>query len=209
MLTFDDAYIEVSNNNGATWIESFMGMKSYYITRITGNDSMLVAGSYPMDNFDADVYFSIDQGRNWTTANIKMSDSYIHDLVISDNNMFAIVQSLDRADNKGILFSSNYGKTWNNFNEGLFTTYLNDLDIDNGEIIIGSYGAGLSRIDVPEILNSPTLILPANSASDLILHPKFDWSDVENIDSYNFQIANKYESFNKHIITQSSTTVSE
>lgn len=73
--------LNISNDNGQTWSDG--GLKGGIINAVTGNDSMIIAGSFA--NLDGGVFISKDSTKNWKSLN---SPSSIRSIILSDSNIF-------------------------------------------------------------------------------------------------------------------------
>ncbi|MFH1051458.1 MAG: T9SS type A sorting domain-containing protein [bacterium] len=207
-LATDDK-IYLSRDNAVTWIPSSDGMKSYNITKITGNDSCLVAGSQPEPQFDAEIYVSYDGARTWISTDFKFEDQYIHDINISGKSVFVSVKNTGTDECTGVLYSSNSGKSWNEFNEGLTVKDVRDLAIHDNIIYAASYGQSLFKREIPEPLPMPVLLYPANDAKKIFTQPVLDWETIDGAETYNIEIGDSYNNFDKHIISDFSSTISQ
>ncbi|MFC2130852.1 T9SS type A sorting domain-containing protein [Bacteroidota bacterium] len=208
IATDDKLYL--SRDDGNTWSTTSDGMESSYnITYITGNDSLLVVGSYPGTLFDADIYLSDDRGLSWISSDLKFSDKYIHDIVVQGEIIFASARGTGSNESLGILFSSNSGKSWYEFNDGLRAMDIADLIIHQDVLFAGSMGAGIYRTAIPEPLYPPALLYPGDNSKNIIIQPMLDWETIDGVASYLVQISDRFDNFEKHIISEESTTVSE
>jgi photosystem II stability/assembly factor-like uncharacterized protein len=201
--------ILISWDEGNTWNESYYGMKSYNITKITGNDTMTIAGSYPDDDFDADLYLTFDDGRNWKSAGLNLSHHYIKDIILHENSIFITVNAIDTSQSIGVLFSSNFGESWKILDQGLTIKDINNILISDGEIWAGTHGSGVFKRVLPEPMFPLELIYPQNDAENIVLNPMLDWETKDDADFYNVQISESGQRFDQYILTEYSTTISE
>ncbi len=206
-LATDDK-IYLSRDVMKTWITSSDGMKSYNITRITGNEDYILAGSQPDPQFDAEIYVSYDEARTWISSDFKFTDQYIHDIIISGITSFVTIKNTGVGESMGVLCSSNSGKSWHEFNEGLTVKDIRDLAIDNNTIYAGSYGQSLVKREIPEPLATPVLLYPDNASKNIYLQAVLDWESIDGADIYNIEIGDNYNNFDKNIIAEYSSTIS-
>ncbi|ROL61440.1 T9SS C-terminal target domain-containing protein [Bacteroidetes/Chlorobi group bacterium ChocPot_Mid] len=207
LATADKVYL--SRDNMANWIISNEGMKSYNITCITGNDSFLVAGAQPDVLFNAELYVSYDGARSWKSTDFAFRDFYVQDIAISGVSIFASIVNVGTEESYGILYSSNAGKSWIQFNEGLRIRNIRDLLINNNIIYCASFGSSLLKRDIPEPLKTPILSYPPDNSEKVFTSVELKWEPIEGAEMFNIQIADNLNNFDKHVIFEYSSTITQ
>ena len=201
--------IYFSTDHGETWDFTNYGMTNLSTNVVTGNDDILVVGTYPEKLFPAVIYTSYDKGQSWETSNVGWEDQYVASISISGLNIFANVKSSIGNEDVGVLFSSNNGKSWHTLNEGLAYLNVNNITVDNNKIYAATNGTGIYVMDVPPLFLAVNLLSPIDKTIDLIINPLLDWDDAQNFDYYSLQISTKSEKFDKHLILDTILTNSE
>lgn len=128
-------YIYKSSDDGKTWSMSNNGISGSvgYIRCIAAIGSNLVAGT------DAGVFYSTDNGNNWTQSSGTSSLS-VFSIVVKGTNLF-----LSTADN-GIYKSTNNGTTWTAANTGISNiTYMRALAVKGSDIYTATDGYGIYK----------------------------------------------------------------
>jgi len=201
--------IFISRDNMATWFTSSEGMKSYDITCLTGNEDYMIAGSQPDILFDAEIYVSYDGARNWIATDYQWRDMYVHDIAMIGVTAFVSVRNTGTDESMGILYSSNSGRNWQEFNEGLRVKDIRDMVIRNNTLYIASFGSSLLKREIPEPLATLILSEPKNNAKNVFVQPRLKWEAVEGAEIYNIDIADNLINYDKHIIAQYSSTITQ
>ena len=118
-----------STDNGNTWTEISSGIAAdARITSIVASGDNLFAGSA-----NNGVFKSINNGTSWTTINTNLTDKNISQLVVLDNQLFAVTLT-------GVFISDNSGASWTADPSEL--KKVNCLVAVNDKLIAGTENSG-------------------------------------------------------------------
>jgi len=127
--------IYYSTNLGNTWLTT-SGI-SATVTDIAANGNDLYSSTY------SKVFKSTNNGSTWATTNMSATNCY---KLLSVNNAVLV------AANKGIFITTNGGLNWNSVSEGLSLLDSRSLYSMNGYVFLGTYGAGVYKRPVSQII---------------------------------------------------------
>ncbi|KAA9325191.1 T9SS type A sorting domain-containing protein [Adhaeribacter soli] len=152
-------YFQSSNNDGVTWsspsgngIKIGSSWQDIYSLSIK-NDSIIIAGTKNGGSFSSydGVYFSYDNGNNWTKQVNGLTNTSINSTFVVGNLIFA------GTNGGGVFYSVNDGNNWNSLNNGLTDLTINKL-YAYGDTLYAGVGTGLFKIGICELLkNTSTL----------------------------------------------------
>ena len=83
------------------------------------------------------IYFSSDNGTNWTQKNNGITNNYIITITAFGSNLLA------GTFGGGMFLSSDNGESWTAINDGLCNPYIRCIEIGNDKIYIGTYLTGI------------------------------------------------------------------
>lgn len=129
-------YIYKSSDNGKTWFVSNNGISGSvnYIRSLVKISTNLVAGT------DAGVYYSTDNGNNWTPSS-GTSSLNILCIIIKGTNLFLSTES------NGIYKSTTNGVSWAAVNTGIITPFveMRTLAVKGTDLYAGTDGYGIFK----------------------------------------------------------------
>ncbi|HEY3250093.1 MAG TPA: hypothetical protein VGK25_03140, partial [Ignavibacteria bacterium] len=110
-----------SSNNGVNWTQKLSGAQVF--TSLTAIDDRVLAGT-----IQDLLYYSTDNGLNWSLKSISYSISQIASVGINSQYLFA---GTGIGNNEGLYISSNSGTSWTQafFSSGCFAILMNGSDI--------------------------------------------------------------------------------
>jgi photosystem II stability/assembly factor-like uncharacterized protein len=82
------------------------------------------------------VYFSTNNGTNWTQVNNGLPNTTVLSLTVSGSNIFAGTDS-------GVFLSTNNESNWAQVNNGLTNSCVFSFAVDGNNIFAGTYGGGV------------------------------------------------------------------
>ena len=119
------------------------GLKSQWI--LTGNpDSFAITEIAVKDNFifagtqTSGVFRSDNNGANWIAVNSGLNSTYVTDLTVTNNGIFASTGS-------GVFYSTNYGDSWISAGGGLSGGLIRKLTSRNNDVFAGHILAGVFK----------------------------------------------------------------
>lgn len=163
-------YFQASNDNGQTWYSPScngikIGMSSSFQDincLAVKNDSILIAGTKNNGTYSQydGVYFSYDDGNNWTKKTNGITTTAINSIAVIGNLIFI------GTNGGGVFYSSDDGNNWTALNNGLSNSTINKLYI-NGSTLYAGVSTGLFKIDICNLLKN-TSSLFANSSTTIL-----------------------------------------
>ena len=130
------SYVNLSTNNGVSWISVFegLGMARTNMSSLFMNDSSLFMGFS-----DGGVSISIDSGKSWTASNSGLLNLYINTFVSDGGNLF--IGTWD-----GMYLSSDNGIHWKDCNFGFpQNSNIQSIKINGENIFAGTKSNGVWR----------------------------------------------------------------
>ena len=105
------------------------------------------------------VFRSTDNGANWWWLQAGVEMAFVDALAVSasgssGNVIITAVQSIDFDRSIGVFASTNNGVTWRDIGQGLPDEYASVFCITDGYIYAGTYGAGVWRRALSDIVSS-------------------------------------------------------
>ena len=122
------------------WVQT-NGPNGGYVSCLAVNGTNIYAGTY-----GGGVFFSTNNGTNWTQINNGLTNTYIQALTVSGNHVFAC------NDTSGVFLSTNNGTNWIQVNNGLTATYVNAFAVSGTNIFAGTYGRGIWKRPLSELV---------------------------------------------------------
>ena len=107
---YGNVYLNISNNYGQSWYQSYSGMIPLPRTAVTISASgqyMIVASRGTTTSQTARVYTSNNYGQSWSEQAIR-NFAYVHDIVNSASGQYACFTYGDQ-----VYYSNSYGYSWN------------------------------------------------------------------------------------------------
>ena len=162
-------YLQTSNDNGVTWygaagngikVGQTSSFQDIYCLGVK-NDSILIAGtknSGTSSQYDG-VYFSYDNGKNWSRKINGISTTAINSLAVIGNVIFA------GTNGGGVFYSVDEGLNWVALNTGLSNLTINKLYI-SGSTLYAGVSTGVFHIDICNLLDN-TASLEAMGATTI------------------------------------------
>jgi len=150
-------YLQTSNDNGVTWygaagngikVGQSSSFQDIYCLGVK-NDSILIAGTKntgTSSQYDG-VYFSYDDGKNWTRKINGISTTAINSLAVIGNVIFA------GTNGGGVFYSADEGLNWVALNTGLSNLTINKLYI-SGSTLYAGVSTGVFNIDICNLLKN-------------------------------------------------------
>lgn len=161
-------YLQVSNNFGQIWnAPGSNGIKTGQSSSVQDiyclavkNDSILIAGTKNFGLFTSydGVYFSYDDGNNWTKKINGLTTKAINSLAVAGNVVFAGTHG------GGVFYSADDGDNWTALNTGLSNLTINKLYI-NGTTLYAGVSTGLFTIDICPILKNNSTLYSASATT--------------------------------------------
>jgi photosystem II stability/assembly factor-like uncharacterized protein len=162
-----------SNNNGSGWVSA--GLENQYISTLASRGINLFASS------DSGVFLSSDNGTNWTSINNGLNNNHVYSFSFVGDNIFA-------AGGFSVFLSTNNGTNWTDVGNNLPETYILSLTTDGNSIYAGTYGDGVWKRPLSEIvpveLTSFTVNTKKNTAN-------LRWRTVTETNNRGFEIQRK------------------
>lgn len=158
-------YLQASSTHGQTWYSPSgngikIGLSSSYqdiYCLAVKNDSILIAGTKNNPTYDG-VYFSNDNGNNWTKKNNGITTTAVNSLVVIGNLVFA------GTNGGGVFYTSDDGNNWTSLNVGLTNLNINKLYI-NGSTLYAGVPTGVFMIDICNLLKNTSTIYANGSTT--------------------------------------------
>ena len=175
-------YDYISTDNGDSWnpVQMNMPVNDFAISTATIGDT-IIAGTYA-----AGVYFSSNNGINWSPINKGISQSVVRTVVIHDNNIFLAIDPSGGVG--GVYYSSNYGTDWVPMNNGLTELWLGRIAFNKDNMFIASGGSGVWRHPIADILPVELISFTASYINNAVL---IKWNTVTEINSSTYDIERK------------------
>lgn len=131
-----------STNLGESWISlNFDGLGDW-IYDIKASDTNLYVGT------KNGLYFTSNNGMNWSLLNNGIESKEITDIFIINNNLFARNSSYE------IIYSSDYGLNWHSINEGLDSNDIRQLAISDEYLFVGTLQNGVWRRKLTDVITT-------------------------------------------------------
>ncbi|MEP6795447.1 MAG: T9SS type A sorting domain-containing protein [Saprospiraceae bacterium] len=131
-------------------------------------DNVLYAlGKYAFSS-EFELYFSSDNGDNWTPGG-PLPDGVNH--IVSLNNINGILIANTNDNSCGVIISFDHGMTWQKFNEGLILGNTNQTVYDDTYLYIGTEGQGVWRRKISDLYMTSTHQPIANNDFSVFPNP--------------------------------------
>ena len=163
-------YLQASSNDGKTWynpggngirIGSDSSFQDIYCLGVK-NDSVLIAGTKNGINgtqYDG-VYFSYDNGNNWTKKINGITTTAINSIAVTGNIIFV------GTNGGGVFYSTDDGYKWYELNMGLTNLTINKLYMD-GSTLYAGVPDGVFKIDICNLLKNTSTLNAVGSSTIL------------------------------------------
>lgn len=137
----DNAVVEKSVDNGATWTPSAGLASSGNVTALAASPdgTRLFAGTaYENGNANAGgVYMSIDSGAHWTAAGAGLPTTAVNALAFNRSTLLAGTVT------RGVFLTNDNGATWTSAGSGLNDSNVQSLFANKGILYAGTYLTGV------------------------------------------------------------------
>jgi hypothetical protein len=181
-----------STNNGTGWTAINSGITSSYVERLAVSGSNLYAAP-------SQIYLSTDNGAVWNK--LSTGPMAVYAMYCCGANIFA------GNNGGGIYLSTDNGANWTTVNTGLGNFSVWALTVGDTVLYAGTQG-GVWRRPLREMipaLGIPTLIAPANSATNQALRSSLSWNAMAGALTYCAQLSTSSD-FNPLLVDDSSLT---
>lgn len=136
----------ISTNSGVNWKNSVTGLTNNVVVSLTAAGDDVFAGTR-----GGGVYKFLDSssssGPSWIPVSKGLKDKQVWALAQKGNNLFAATDS-------GVFVSGDKGENWNEISEGLPDVRVIALAIGDAVIYAGTYGDGLYKLPLAEVVTS-------------------------------------------------------
>lgn len=161
-------YFQVSTTNGQTWytpsgngikIDLSSSFQDIYCLAVK-NDSIVIAGTKNSGTFSQydGVYFSYDDGNNWTKKINGITATAINSIAVVGNVIFV------GTEGGGVFYSADDGINWIALNNGLSNLTINKLYI-NGSTLYAGVSTGIFKIDICNLLKNTSKLYAIGSTT--------------------------------------------
>jgi len=130
------------------------------------------------------VFFSTDNGSNWTPRNNGMSNAGSVYAFAGVNDVLVAGLGSSSLDPGGIYKSTDGGQNWEVINEGLTNTNIRDFTTFDGYVYTGTYGGGMWKRPVSEVPVEFVTFTAEAAGNDIILK----WSTATETNNRGFSI---------------------
>ncbi len=131
-------------------------------------DNVLYAlGKYAFSS-EFELYFSSDNGDNWTPGG-PLPDGVNH--IVSLNSINGILIANTNDNSYGVIISFDHGMTWLKFNEGLILGNTNQTVYDDTYLYIGTEGQGVWRRKISDLYTTSNHQPVANNEFSIFPNP--------------------------------------
>jgi hypothetical protein len=154
--TWYDGIYKLSIND-TIW--KYVGLLDKNVTCLDINGTTIFAGTD-----SSGIYFSSDNGINWSEIYNGLTNKNIKCLSIRDSITFA-------GTKEGIFLTSNNGESWIDVSYNLINRNITSIIFSNNNIFIGIQGNGIFKTDIDELLASLGLFEHKSQIGNLILFP--------------------------------------
>jgi photosystem II stability/assembly factor-like uncharacterized protein len=142
-----DDGVFVSTNNGTSWTHANTGLPTN-----TYVDAFAVSGTNLFAGTEWGVFLSTDNGTSWTRVSTGSSMNQVYALAVSLNgtggaNVFA-------GTRHGVFLTNNNGTLWTAVSTGLGDSYVDALAVNGANLFAGTYGHGVWRRPLSEMITS-------------------------------------------------------
>jgi len=156
----DDGNLWVSKNAGASFENISEDLPNRWVTSVT-HDPHNVSGVYvTVSGFrfgesDAQVFYSDDFGKSWSSIGSNLPDVPVNDLVADEDEEGRLYIATDI----GVFYSENRGEEWQVLGTDMPIVPVIDLDYDAGAnlLVAASYGRGMFKYNLPMISSTNDL----------------------------------------------------
>ncbi|MBM4162119.1 MAG: hypothetical protein FJ217_13610 [Ignavibacteria bacterium] len=145
------------------------------------------------------VFLSTDNGTSWTQVNTGLTNTSVWALAVGGTNLFAGTLG------GGVFLSTDNGTSWSAANTGLTNTTVMAFAVSGLNLFAGTLGRGVWRSVLLTLPPAPTLISPADGASNLSTAPLLTWSQVSGAVKYHLQVSSS-PSFLTMVVNDSTLT---
>ena len=121
----------VSTNSATSWT-AVAGLKNINVHTLN-----VIGGDIFANTDTSGIFFSADNGANWTAVSSVTKNSTIQSIAMSGNNIYIAT------DICGVLLSTNNGSSWATANSGLPPGIITSLAINNADIYAGTWNGGI------------------------------------------------------------------
>jgi ligand-binding sensor domain-containing protein len=164
-----------STDNGGTWTQTNNGLSD------TLTYSLLIANPSIFVGSSKGVFRSTDNGNNWSPT------GYTDPARVLAMNPSGAIFVLGG----GIAYSTDNAVTWTNLGTSSIRGALVSLAISDrsGLIYVGCSGTDVYRSSASGPASTPTLLSPADNATNILLNPSLRWNLAAKATSYQLQVA--------------------
>jgi photosystem II stability/assembly factor-like uncharacterized protein len=127
--------IMISTNNGYNWYQS--SLNNITIWSLSTNGTILFAGT------TQGVYYSTNLGENWIQSSLNTNNIY----AIHASGPYVLIGNI-----YGTGFSQDFGNTWIDCSQNISGKYVRTVFISNDYVYAGTYGEGLWRRPLSELV---------------------------------------------------------
>ncbi len=140
-----------SSDDGDNWVPVNNGLPDGALIKVLAvSNKSLFAGTY-----DDGIYFLSEHDTNWKAANEGMTNKAIISLLVDGDNIFVSTVG-------GVFLSSNNGTTWADVSSGLNSEfYVYSLGVVDSFLFAGTWGSGVYRRPLSEMIPSPSAVTEA------------------------------------------------
>ena len=121
--------VNLSTDNGNTWLPKNTGFTDDDIREIAVNGSTLVAASY-----NAGLWISTNSGASWAKVGGTLNNVYVRKVAIIANKIFA-------GNGSGLYVSTDNGSSWALVGNGLPASNINSIAVSGTTMYVNSNGA--------------------------------------------------------------------
>ena len=140
-----DASMGFSSDSGATWQLAQTGIALNHINAFATGPGHIYAGSST-----GGMFRSTNDGATWAIIDSALPNKYVSAIALSPDNPDVVFVGTGR----GVFYSLNAGATWQKSDSGLGMRVVYSLAIFNDDIYAGTYGWGVWRRPLSEMLTA-------------------------------------------------------
>jgi hypothetical protein len=150
----DDAHVWVTDNGGDTWIDISNGLPDRWVTRVTADSEDLrtayvTLSGYRLDEYQPHVFKTTNAGESWIDISGDLPEIPANDIVVYPTDPPLLFVATDA----GVYVCTDSQWAWSLVGRGLPNSAVHDLElvVETNELIAGTHGRSMFRIDVTEL----------------------------------------------------------
>jgi hypothetical protein len=181
--------LNMTSNGGTSW-SSFALPSGLYLTYLAINqtDPLKIWASFSGYSAGNKVYYSTNGGANWNNLSGTLPNVPVNCIIYQKDYYNRLYIGTDI----GVFYRDDNTTDWVPFNSNLPNVVIDELEIQYGSMKLraATYGRGIWETDIPSgsvSLSAPSLVSPANYATNVDINPALTWSPVSGATGYAYQ----------------------